>query len=427
MVCSIGARGVSRARLRSHTERLTRTQPLLDLCNWRTTFLGKEQTMASFSKSFSDAFEKSAAVAQAGTFDLLKEKMKKDVEKTEKASQASRINQATLDIAEQSGQDTEAVAKVLEHVGNTDPEVSKLIFQDIQQKIKDRVDFDQSIQLKAFEGATLAATEIVKDLVSKGGTFSDGTPITLGTLGSIQTQSTNRALQSLGLGDIAQRIQASQQLTQTQDDFFTKQIPSSVDAKVEEKKRLDIAEIQKKEIESGKKLNTAVKRLSLLNRQFNEALPTFDKTAIEQRLSGKLSSIAAKWGVKENTKLLALLSNSRPIAINLIRAFGEVGNLSETEQQGALEVVDQAGLTEDERLDKVRQFAEFALAGASPEALDEMMKDPGVVDIVNTIGIKIPGFEMTAVKQEFKTGDVREKGGVKYKRQEDGKWHPVKS
>ena len=140
---------------------------------------------------------------------------------------------------------------------------------------------------------------------------------------------------------------------------------------------------------SSEKLGQAVRRLSLLNRQFQEALPTGDRSPAEQRIAGRLSVFGAKTGLQPNPKLLALKSNIRPIAINLIRLFGEVGNLSESEQQGAIDVVTQENLTDDERIAKIRQFAEFALAGAPPQALAYLQQQPDIQDIITQFGIQL--------------------------------------
>lgn len=146
-----------------------------------------------------------------------------------------------------------------------------------------------------------------------------------------------------------------------------------------------------KQKETGSKLGTAVKRLKIVNQQFNQALPT-SKNPLMQRIAGPTAVFGAKTGLNPNAKLLALKRNSRPIGIQLIRAFGEVGNLSETEQKTALDTVQMEGLTDDERMESVKQFAEFALAGANPEALEFMLRDPDVKEIVDGFGINLSGF-----------------------------------
>lgn len=149
------------------------------------------------------------------------------------------------------------------------------------------------------------------------------------------------------------------------------------------------AESIKSNIQMGDKLAGAVKKLSVLNRQYNKALPTGDRTPLEQRLLGGAESWAAKKGLVDNPELVALKKNSRPIAINLIRLFGEVGNLSESEQQGALDVVSQEGLTEKERYAQVRQFAEYSLAGASEDTLKVLKKRKDIRGVLDAFGIDL--------------------------------------
>ena len=144
--------------------------------------------------------------------------------------------------------------------------------------------------------------------------------------------------------------------------------------------------LRQEDLQSNQKLGTAVRRLSLLNRQFKEALPSGDKTPLEQRIFGSAQAVGASLGIVNNPKLLALKRNIRPIAINLIRAFGEVGNLSETEQRGAIDVVSQANLTDEERIASTKQFIEFAIVGASPQArafLTEQKDIKGILDAFN--------------------------------------------
>jgi len=145
-----------------------------------------------------------------------------------------------------------------------------------------------------------------------------------------------------------------------------------------------------KNIETSDKLAGAVKRLAILNKQFKDALPTGDRTPLEQRIAGKASTFAAKMGLTDNPKLVALQKNIRPMAINMIRAFGEVGNLSESEQQGAIDVVEQSGLTDSERIEATRQFIEFALAGASPEGIKHLKSREDIQGILDAFGVNLP-------------------------------------
>ena len=144
------------------------------------------------------------------------------------------------------------------------------------------------------------------------------------------------------------------------------------------------------DIKSTAKLAGAVKRLSILNKQYKEAFPSGDKTPFEQRISGGVGSWAAKRGLINNPKFVALQKNIRPIAINMIRMFGEVGNLSESEQQGAIDVVNQSGLTDVERIASTKQFMEYALAGASPTSIKYLKENrQDILGILNSFEIDL--------------------------------------
>src|SRR3990167_6169379 len=95
-----------------------------------------------------------------------------------------------------------------------------------------------------------------------------------------------------------------------------------------------------KTMEAGGKLGTAVKRLKVINDQMNDALPAKNANPFMQRIMGPAAVIGAKTGIVPNAKLMALKKNIRPVGIQLIRAFGEVGNLSETEQKSAIDTVE---------------------------------------------------------------------------------------
>lgn len=144
---------------------------------------------------------------------------------------------------------------------------------------------------------------------------------------------------------------------------------------------------EQKDIEATQKLSNAVKRLKIINKQFKEAFPSGDRTPLEQRIAGKAAILGVKTGLYRNPKLLALQRNIRPIAINMIRMFGEVGNLSESEQQGAIDVVNQANLTDEERIAATKQFIEFALSGAGPSGISYLKNNrqdiQGILDSFN--------------------------------------------
>lgn len=222
-------------------------------------------------------------------------------------------------------------------------------------------------------------TETVKDSIIASMAKAGAKPETLDLVGKIKAE-TPQVLTS-AIKDIQDIMLKTPQGAQAQ---------ATLEA--DKQRALNEAEVEKKDIESSQKLGTAVKRLQIINQQFNEALPTGANTELEQRFAGPMAAWGAKTGVAPNPKLLAIMTNSRPIAINLVRLFGEVGNLSETEQKGALDVVDQAKLTETERLEKVKQFAEYALAGASTKSIDFLKKQPDVVETIKNLGIKVPGI-----------------------------------
>jgi len=169
---------------------------------------------------------------------------------------------------------------------------------------------------------------------------------------------------------------------------------------------------REEQMKGAQKLSRAVRRLSILNQQFNEALPTGDRSAFQQRIAGPLAVIGAKTGISPNPRLMALKSNIRPIAINLIRDFGEVGNLSETEQRGAIDAVTKEGLTDEERIAQTGQFIQYALGGIPKETRDFLLQSSDIKQILDDFGIQFD--DETQIGGQINSGQTR--SGNKFKR-----------
>ena len=143
----------------------------------------------------------------------IKEKTKKDLVKAEAQLQATSINKAILELAAQSGDEQELgnTQKVLEAIGNNQPEASKLIYSSIQSRIKDKQDFSQTLQMERYKAATTAVSESIKALTEKGGYTPE-------ELISYQEEVSNRAMKAAGLEDIASRVKQSSMATAPQTD-----------------------------------------------------------------------------------------------------------------------------------------------------------------------------------------------------------------
>jgi len=91
-------------------------------------------------------------------------------EKADKQLQASKINNGIIELAKQSGdpRDLENVTTVLEHIGNTDPDVSKIIFQSIESRIKDKTNFQQTMETEKFKSKMSFIPELTKVMASSG-------------------------------------------------------------------------------------------------------------------------------------------------------------------------------------------------------------------------------------------------------------------
>ena len=140
----------------------------------------------------------------------------------------------------------------------------------------------------------------------------------------------------------------------------------------------------------GTKLGGLSRRLNVLRKQYDEALPSSkDNPAWAQRVFGPAEVLGAKTGVAPNPKLLALMKNARLQAIQVIKMAGEAGNLAQQEQEEAAKAITSEGLTSEERKVATKQFLEVAIAGMSQEALEFVSKDPSFSALVKEVGVDL--------------------------------------
>ena len=140
-------------------------------------------------------------------------------------------------------------------------------------------------------------------------------------------------------------------------------------------------------IERTQKLSGALKRLAILNREFETALPSAGQTPFAQRIRGGLSSFGAITGLAPNAPLLALKKGGRPMAISIVRDLGEVGNLSESDITSAVDTVSQEGLTEEERKEFIQTFGSFVFAGIPGQVKQVALSDPDVRSVIDAFKI----------------------------------------
>ena len=140
-------------------------------------------------------------------------------------------------------------------------------------------------------------------------------------------------------------------------------------------------------IERTQKLSGALKRLALLNREFETALPSRGQTPFAQRIRGGVASFGAMTGLVPNAPLMALKKGGRPMAISIVRDLGEVGNLSESDINSAVDTVSQEGLTETERTEFIQTFGSFVFAGIPGQVKQIALSDPDVRAVVEAFKI----------------------------------------
>lgn len=235
---------------------------------------------------------------------VLKAKIAKYEEQKDKAKEqleATSINSAIMEmVGSQSPEESDQTSKVLEAIGNKSPEASKIVFNNIQSRIKDKIDFSQTLQLEKYKAGTAAITEVVKSMAEKGGYTPE-------QLQAIQAESANRVYQSLGIGDIAQRInqlgQQPQPYSQTQgSDFFSKPI---------------VAKKTEKQIDYDQTLERGLQILDETEKQYNlisEKYGTGRLKGVATGIQGKLGDLNPLIGSKEAPEVVPYMNNLEGLA-----------------------------------------------------------------------------------------------------------------
>lgn len=148
------------------------------------------------------------------------------------------------------------------------------------------------------------------------------------------------------------------------------------------------AKATEKSFENAQKLQRAVGIISSIGKQFQSAIPDIPgEENYEKRIRSYFEEVGATTGLKPNPELLAIKKLQKPFAIQVIRALGEVGNLSTTEQQAALDTLSFGGLTSDEINAVVGAFAKTALAAMPEEAKKTLLNNPDSQALFKAFGI----------------------------------------
>lgn len=188
--------------------------------------------MAGFGKSFDDAFKPAFTTAQAGTLDLIKEKIKLDAQKAEKATKLANIKTAAVAMGEKiiaSGGDPKIAKLYTDGISEiNDPDVAEKLYTagaaSFEQQMQDKIKQNTNLKLEGYKGAMAGITEITKSMAERGGYTPD-------QLVEIQNQAASKVSSMFGIGnqDMAQKISQSTQPTPQTDsvtnDFFNTPLP----------------------------------------------------------------------------------------------------------------------------------------------------------------------------------------------------------
>jgi len=161
------------------------------------------------------------------------------------------------------------------------------------------------------------------------------------------------------------------------------------------------SEAKAKQVELSSKASGLVKKLDVLRKQYDEALPNAGLSPAQARMSGLAAVIGAKTGLKPNPKLLALKNNARLQTVQFLRLAGEVGNLAQPENEAGQLVTALEGMTEEERKQAIGQYVEYALSGAPQEAISVLIQDKNFTAIAKDYGLDLNLFSTEASGTDF--------------------------
>ncbi len=133
----------------------------------------------------------------------------------------------------------------------------------------------------------------------------------------------------------------------------------------------------------------AFKKLGSISRQFTEALPSGDRTAVEQRINGLVSSIGAKTGFQPNPQLMALQNTAKLQLRAILRDMGEGARLSDQDITQNIALIEQAGLTDVERKAQVRSFMQTAVDSMDSDTLKILQDDPNTIELLKGFGVSL--------------------------------------
>ena len=191
---------------------------------------------------------------------------------------------------------------------------------------------------------------------------------------------------------------------------FTKS-PKQLEIEAGEAKKKGLEKAREESFTRASGFGRAVKKLDSITRQFNEALPN-DAEGITTgaRISGIVSMLGAITGVKSNPKLLALRNTAKLTLRSILRDMGEGARLSDQDISQNIAVIEQAGLSNEERLAQVGTFIQTAVDSMDQETLEIFANDKGFNDILREMDISTPmSRERTARIAELRA--KRDKGG----------------
>lgn len=160
-----------------------------------------------------------------------------------------------------------------------------------------------------------------------------------------------------------------------------------------EKLKANVAADKAQEMERAKQsanIPSAIRSLKVHLDQFQREFPSGNNSQAIQTAIGASKNILGKnFGIGISPGQRAVLKTLPLATIGLVRVSGALGRVSNQELDAAGQALNQAQLTDEERILTARNLAEQYLARIEPKELQKAIKDnPDLGDILNTFGVR---------------------------------------
>lgn len=348
--------------------------------------------MASFGQSFAQSFAASAQKGTEKTLDVVLKQLSDERNKNKKMTEESLLVEAGLSAISENDSQRSDIDKIVKQIKASN---EKNFGRSFITKDQGKVVLDIVRGNVKQSQATETVDDIREASMAAAKIRFRNDPEGLAEAESILSQaSTKEALdaanKSLGLSGDARKSRqdvefAAEKRAEEKTQFERKFTESGAEkqAVIE-----GAGKAKAKTIEKSRGLINVTKRLATITSQFSEALPSEGRSPVEQRVFALKEGFKASTGAFGGNPELKALTDALPLeAIVIAREIGEQGNLARSDIDKAIKFASTKGLTDVERLARIRQSMQFLISGMDKDVLRIAAKDQDFSDLMTALDI----------------------------------------